>query len=101
MYGGPAVDVVLQFDRSLIGVVYDKFGEDTQMIRSGKDSLVATVKVQVSPTFWGWLFQFAGKMQILSPLELAEKYRQRAAVVVNEGKKENLEAGICQKHDCN
>lgn len=92
MYGGPAVDVVLQFDRSLIGVVYDKFGEDTQMITAGKDSLVATVKVQISPTFWGWIFQFVGKMQILSPLGLAEKYRERAAVVVNEGKEENPKA---------
>lgn len=27
-------------------------------------------------------------MQILSPLGLAEKYRERAAVVVNEGKEE-------------
>lgn len=86
MYGGPAVDIVLQFDRKLIGVVYDKFGENTQMITAGKDSLVATVKVQISPTFWGWLFQFAGQMQILSPIGLAEKYRERARMVADEGK---------------
>ena len=52
MYGGQQVDVVLEFDDKLIGVVYDKFGEDTKMIRSG-DKCIATVKVQISPVFWG------------------------------------------------
>jgi len=89
MYGGAAVDCVLQFDESLIGVVYDKFGEDTPMMSAGKGSFVATVKVQISPTFWGWIFQFVGRMRILSPVELAEQYRQRAGIVVNDGK-ENL-----------
>lgn len=31
MYGGQPVKVVLEFDDKLIGVVYDKFGEDTTM----------------------------------------------------------------------
>lgn len=66
MYGGQQVDVVLEFDDKLIGVVYDIFGEDTKMIRSG-DKCIATVKVQISPVFWGWLFQFAGQMKVLSP----------------------------------
>ena len=50
-----------------IGPVYDKFGEDTPMIRSG-DEIVATVKVQVSPTFRGWLHQFGGEMRMMSPV---------------------------------
>lgn len=75
MYGGQLVDVVLEFDDKLIGVVYDKFGEDTKMIRSG-DKCIATVKVQISPVFWGWLFQFAGQMKILSPETVIEQYNQ-------------------------
>ena len=31
MYGGPTENAVLQFSDSLIGVVYDQFGEDTQL----------------------------------------------------------------------
>ncbi len=81
MYAGQLEDVVLEFRDSLIGVVFDKFGEDTQMIRSGDRKCVATVKVQISPVFWGWLFQFAGEMTILSPAPLVETYRQRAAAV--------------------
>ena len=75
MYGGQLADVVLEFDDKLIGVVYDKFGEDTKMIRSG-EKCIATVKVQISPVFWGWLFQFARQMKILSPETVIEQYNQ-------------------------
>lgn len=76
MYGGQQVDVVLEFDDKLIGVVYDKFGEDTKMIRSG-DKCIANVKVQISPVFWGWLFQFGGQMVVISPSEVTEKYKNQ------------------------
>lgn len=52
MYGGKTEDAVLQFDDSLIGVVHDKFDEDTPMIRIYENTCIATVKVQISPTFW-------------------------------------------------
>ncbi len=29
--------------------------------------------VQVSPTFWGWVFQFQGKLRVTDPAELIEK----------------------------
>ena len=78
MFGGQQEDVVLEFDRVLIGVVYDKFGESVKMIPSGENKCIATVKVRISPTFWGWLFQFAGQMKILSPTSLLEQYREYA-----------------------
>lgn len=80
MYGGQQTDVVLEFDYTLIGVVYDKFGEDTKMIRSG-DKCIATVKVQISPVFWGWLFQFAGQMKVLSPDTVIADYKKHAAML--------------------
>ena len=81
MYAGEAVDLVIEFNDSLIGVVFDKFGEDTKMMRSGDHKCVATVKVQISPVFWGWLFQFAGEMKILSPEELTAEYKKRAKLI--------------------
>lgn len=78
MFGGQAEDVVLEFDRKLIGVVYDKFGESVKMLPSGENRCIATVKVRISPTFWGWLFQFAGQMKILSPARLVEEYKNFA-----------------------
>lgn len=82
MYGGQPVDIVIEFDDKLIGVVYDKFGENTKMIRTHEHTCVATVKVQISPTFWGWLFQFGKQMRILSPTNLTEEYKNMVGEVI-------------------
>ena len=75
MYGGEAETVTLRFADQLIGTVYDKFGEDTKMRRIDENSCAADVRVQISPTFWGWLFQFAGEMKITEPEYLIDTYK--------------------------
>lgn len=80
MYSGDIVDAVLEFDRSLIDVVFDKFGEGTQILRSADGRCVAMVKVQVSRTFWGWYFQFPDKMRIISPEGLMKQCREWAEI---------------------
>ena len=77
MYGGQPTDITIQFSDKLIGVVYDKFGEDTKMVRINENNCVASVKVQISPTFWGWLFQFGKQMTVLSPEGVINEYKQR------------------------
>ena len=74
MYGGRTAKVTLRFDRSLIGCIYDKFGEDTKLISLGNDLFRTTVNVQIAPTFFGWVFQFMGKMEITRPKGVKEKY---------------------------
>ena len=44
------------------------------MLRAGEHTCMAAVKVQVSPTFFGWLFQFGKKMTITNPVSLKEEY---------------------------
>ena len=77
MFSGQLEDVVLEFDRGIIGAVYDKFGEGVNMMASGENKVIATVKVRVSPTFWGWLFQFGKQMRVISPSHIVEEYRQK------------------------
>lgn len=50
-YGGQPIDITIQLCDNLIGVIYDKFGEDTEMERINENTCVANVKVQISPTF--------------------------------------------------
>jgi predicted DNA-binding transcriptional regulator YafY len=90
MFAGATEQVTLEFQDSLIGVVQDRFGEDTKMIRTGDDRCCAEVEVQVSPTFWGWLFQMAGQMKILAPESLAEAYRQRALLICGDTKNRRM-----------
>lgn len=77
MFAGPKVNVTLEFSAALIGPVYDKFGEDTKITPAENDRYTARVQIQKSPTFWGWLFQFAGDMKILKPKSLVEEYYGR------------------------
>ena len=79
MFGGQLEDIVLEFDRSLIGAVYDRFGENTKMMTTSDTKCIASVKVQISPVFWGWLFQFSGAMKIISPTHVIETYKNMAS----------------------
>lgn len=76
MFGGETVKVTMEFDRIVIDSIYDKFGSKTKISPCG-ERFTAKVDVQISPTFWGWLFQFAGKMRILEPTSVKEKYLER------------------------
>ncbi len=82
MYGGPLQEVTLDFSPDLIGVVYDKFGEKTPITPLSKDRYRIQVKVQISPVFWGWLFQFGGKMRIAAPRELMDLYEERVQALL-------------------
>ena len=73
MYGGKMRKVRLSFDESLIGVMFNKFGGEISIKKSGA-SYMASVEVQISPTFWGWLTQFPNQMEIVSPVDVKEAY---------------------------
>lgn len=83
MYGGEQQNVTLELDDKLIGVIYDKFGEDTKIVRTGETTVAASVKVQISPTFFGWLFQFGSHMKVLSPAEVVNEYTKRLKELID------------------
>ena len=76
MFGGAEEDVVLEFERKTVGSIYDRFGEGTKMLPSAEGKYIARVRVQLSPTFWGWLFQFGKQVKLLAPDHVVQKYRQ-------------------------
>ena len=82
MFSGELKDVVIQFKKQLIGPVFDKFGEDTPMMAVNETTCAATVHVQISPPFFGWLAQFGNGMQVISPLNVIEQYRQHINNIV-------------------
>lgn len=86
MFGGEPRKVTLQFDRVLIGSVYDKFGEDIRMTKVDDHTCQAELTVRISPTFWGWLFQFGDKMQMIQPLDAVAEFLQKAETVIRRNK---------------
>lgn len=74
MFSGKREQVRLWFDRSLTGVVIDRFGRETMRIPSGEDAFVCTVEVAVSPNFFGWLASFGVRAKILAPEHVREAF---------------------------
>ena len=74
MYGGEEESVRIQFDNSLLGVVIDRFGKDTITYKVDDNSFIAILTVELSPPFWGWIFQFGNKAKIVSPESVREEF---------------------------
>ncbi len=74
MFGGEDEHVTLRFNNSLTGVVFDKFGSNVNIKPCSGDRFTIRVKVAVSTSFYGWLFQFDGKAEIVSPKYVKEAY---------------------------
>lgn len=53
----------------------DRFGMDFPTEVYDAEHFKATVSVCASPTFYGWIFQWAGKIRITGPEEIKEAYR--------------------------
>lgn len=76
MYDGDEVTVDLRCDNSLMKTMIDRFGEDVTTLAYDMTSFRLITEVSASQTFFGWVFGFGGKVQILAPAEVKEQYKQ-------------------------
>ncbi len=85
MFPGEKVKVDLRCDNSLMKTMVDRFGEDVTTLAYDMTSFRIQTEVSASPTFFGWLFGFNGKVQILAPDSLKEQYKDmlREAIALN------------------
>lgn len=86
MYNGEAETVTLEFAPELLGAVYDKFGEDLEIRHCDGVWLKIKITVQISPPFFGWVFQFKDRMRIVEPSRVADEYIDRIKSAVNDNK---------------
>ena len=75
MYDSEHVIAELRCDNSLMKVIIDHFGEDVRTSEYNNTEFIAKAEVSASPTFFGWIFGFGGKIQIISPQSLKNQYR--------------------------
>lgn len=76
MFSGEEIEVELRCDNSLMKTMIDRFGEDVKTRAYDMASFRLITEVSVSPTFFGWVFGFGGKVQILGPESVKEQYKQ-------------------------
>ncbi len=75
MYSGEERKVTIQFDRELIDVVIDKFGEDAELTPRQDGTVWVESEVQVSPQFIAWVNSFENKMKVISPKRVVEQVK--------------------------
>ena len=79
MFSGERVQVDLRCDNSLMKTMVDRFGEDVTTLAYDMTTFRIQTEVSASQTFFGWVFGFGGKVQILGPESVKEQYRQMIA----------------------
>jgi predicted DNA-binding transcriptional regulator YafY len=78
MFGGEETTVKLRVHNQLAGAVIDRFGKDIRMIADGDKHFTVSVRVALSPVFYGWLFQFGELCEVMSPQSLKDELKNRA-----------------------
>ncbi len=74
MFDGPQEDVTLRCRHSIMDQVIDKFGEQLEIQNIQKDTFDITIPVSISGTFYAWVFQFVGEMNIIAPGHVKDAY---------------------------
>lgn len=74
MFGGEEQEVTLQFDSAMLDDVFDKFGEEINIIKVDDITNRLKVPIQVSKTFFAWVVGTQGKMRILAPQNVCNQF---------------------------
>ena len=74
MFGGELEEVTIKFDKELLSDIYDKFGTDIEIQRKYGGALETTLSVQVSKTFFLWVVGTLGKVKIIEPNNVKERF---------------------------
>ena len=75
MFGGEMATVRLLVDATLAGVMIDHFGTEIWMHKEAtEERLSVVIDTVVSDRFFGWLFGFGDKLEIVEPYWVKERY---------------------------
>ena len=74
MYDEETRTVTLRCENSLMKSIIDRFGTKVKTTVVDKEHFSAMVEVSVSPTFFGWVVSFGGRMEIAAPEDVVERY---------------------------
>lgn len=76
MYGGKEELVTIECRERLAGVMIDRFGKDVSFFKT-PFGFRMSVRVMLSPNFYGWLLGFGDELRVLSPESVKESFISR------------------------
>ena len=76
MVGGKEETVEILCDNAVMNNIIDRFGEQVQTEVVDNAHFKATVSVIPGSTFYAWIFNYAGKMKLLSPVSVVLDFQK-------------------------
>ena len=84
MFSGKKTNVTLKCRNDLYSEAVDQFGSDLLITETGETHFTCNVNATVSPTFYSWVFTFAGGIVILSPGEIRDEFKAMCGRMIDE-----------------
>ncbi len=75
MYGGEVSRVTFVAKKSMLDVIFDRFGNIARLTDNGDDSVSCTVEVQVGPMLIAWLCSFDTRIKVVSPVSIVKQVK--------------------------
>lgn len=76
MFEGEECEIELLCENDTMKYIIERFGEGVRTERVDDDHFSATATVALSRMFYGWVFQFGGKIKLLSPDNVVDEYNK-------------------------
>jgi predicted DNA-binding transcriptional regulator YafY len=76
MFGGQGEVVTLKVHHKLIDTIRETFGLHVVTLPVDADHFSVQVEVQLSPTFYGWLFTFSDQITLMNPPTVIDAYKK-------------------------
>jgi len=87
MFGGEETNVKLRMHNTLANTAIDRFGKDITMIANGDQHFTVSVRIALSPVFYGWLFQFGELCEVVFPQSLKDELKMWAEKFLSQLKR--------------
>nr|MBQ4456446.1 WYL domain-containing transcriptional regulator [Clostridia bacterium] len=76
MFGDREEAVTLLCENSVMGKVFDRFGEGISITPVDRSHFTVTQTVMIGTTFFSWVFNYAGKIRITEPESVRVEFRK-------------------------
>jgi predicted DNA-binding transcriptional regulator YafY len=73
-------------NQTIISHIFEKFGKDILIQDINEDTFTIAVPIEISPVFYGWLFQWTPQIQVLSPLSVKQQYQDMLIIALEKNK---------------
>jgi len=83
MFGGEEVQVTLEAENGMVGILIDRFGKDIPIMSVDENHFRTNVVVAISDQFLGWIMALDEGVKIVGPEKVLERMKEKIKVLNN------------------